>query len=160
MDQNLNKVEIKDKLISIFNDNKTIIYSIIGILAIILLSISFFKINSEKENNLVAEKYIKAGLYLAEIDKIGAIEDADLDKRAAELEAMLADPDSAAGPDDRKELDAINIVFTPLMHFLRSTNLKMKIVLFDELFSSVSVSSLRVSPNLLVFVPGIYIACV
>jgi hypothetical protein len=69
MDQNLNKVEIKDKLISIFNDNKTIIYSIIGILAIILLSISFFKINSEKENNLVAEKYIKAGLYLAEIDK-------------------------------------------------------------------------------------------
>ena len=63
MDQNLNKVEIKDKLISIFNDNKTIIYSIIGILAIILLSISFFKINSEKENNLVAEKYTKAGLY-------------------------------------------------------------------------------------------------
>jgi len=45
--------------------------------------------------------------YLAEIGKIGAIEDADLDKRAAELEAMLADPDSAAGPDDRKELDAI-----------------------------------------------------
>ena len=69
MDQNLNKVEIKDKLISIFNANKAIIYSITVILVIILLSISYFKINYEKENNLIAEKYIKAGLYLAEVDK-------------------------------------------------------------------------------------------
>jgi hypothetical protein len=69
MDQNLNKVEIKDKLISIFNANKAIIYSITVILVIILLSISYFKINYEKENNLIAEKYIKAGLYLADVDK-------------------------------------------------------------------------------------------
>jgi hypothetical protein len=69
MDQNLNKVEIKDKLISIFNANKAIVYSITVILVIILLSISYFKINYEKENNLIAEKYIKAGLYLAEVDK-------------------------------------------------------------------------------------------
>ena len=67
MEQNLNnKVELKDKLISFYNTNKYKLFVITGVLTIIFISFFFLKINSEKNNSLVAEKYIKAGLYLSE----------------------------------------------------------------------------------------------
>ena len=67
MEQNINnKIELKDKLISFYNTNKYKLFVITSLLAIILTSIFFLKINSEKNNALIAEKYIKAGLYLAE----------------------------------------------------------------------------------------------
>ena len=67
MQQNVdNKKELKDKLIIFFNKNRLKIFFFICTLIICLFSVSFWQINSEKKNNLIAEKYIKAGLYLSE----------------------------------------------------------------------------------------------
>ena len=67
MEQNVNnKIELKDKLISFYNTNKYKLFVIMGVLTIIFISFFFLKFNSEKKNSLVAEKYIKAGLYLSE----------------------------------------------------------------------------------------------
>ena len=67
MEQNINNnTELKDKFESFYNNNKYKIFVIICVLIIIFISIFFFKINYEKNNSLVAEKYIKAGLYLSE----------------------------------------------------------------------------------------------
>ena len=70
MQQNVdNKTELKDKLIIFFNKNRLKIYFFVGTLIIFLFSITFWQINNEKKNNLIAEKYIKAGLYLVSGDK-------------------------------------------------------------------------------------------
>jgi hypothetical protein len=70
MQQNVdNKKELKDKLIIFFNKNRLKIYFFVGTLIIFLFSITFWQINNEKKNNLIAEKYIKAGLYLVSGDK-------------------------------------------------------------------------------------------
>tara|TARA_B100001063_G_C16587478_1_gene463889 strand:- start:252 stop:761 length:510 start_codon:yes stop_codon:yes gene_type:complete len=67
MEQNINnKNELKDKLESFYNTNKYKIFVTLSVLIIIFISIFFLKINNEKNNSLVAEKYIKAGLYLSE----------------------------------------------------------------------------------------------
>ena len=59
------KIELKDRLASIYNENKLKIYLFIGVISIILISISIININNNITNKLIAEKYIKAGLYLA-----------------------------------------------------------------------------------------------
>ena len=65
MEQNENnKIELKDKLISFYNTNKIKIYIAIGILIIIIISLTSIKISNEKKNILIGNKYIKAGLYL------------------------------------------------------------------------------------------------
>jgi len=65
MEQNLNKkIELKDKLVSLYKENKLKIYSLIGILLIIFVTIIFININNKKNNNLISEKYVQAGLYL------------------------------------------------------------------------------------------------
>ena len=64
MDQNLNKkIELKDKLVTLFQENKLKIYSLIGILLVIFITIIFININNEKRNILISEKYVQAGLY-------------------------------------------------------------------------------------------------
>ena len=70
MEQNLNKkVELKDKLIVFYKENKLKIYFLISILIIIFVATIFINLNNEKKNNLISEKYIQAGLYLASDDK-------------------------------------------------------------------------------------------
>mgnify|MGYP006081269929 FL=1 len=65
MEQNLNKkIELKDKLVALYTENKLKIYFIIGILLIIFITIIFININNKKNNNLISEKYVQAGLYL------------------------------------------------------------------------------------------------
>ena len=65
MEQNLNKkIELKDKLVNLFKENKLKIFSLIGILSIVFITIIFININNEKRNILISEKYIQAGLYL------------------------------------------------------------------------------------------------
>ena len=65
MDQNLNKkIELKDKLVALFQENKLKIYSLIGILLVTFITIIFININNEKRNILISEKYVQAGLYL------------------------------------------------------------------------------------------------
>jgi hypothetical protein len=65
MEQNKNnKIELKDRLISFYNTNKIKIYIFIGILLLIIFSMAFITISNEKNNILIGNKYIKAGLYL------------------------------------------------------------------------------------------------
>ena len=52
-----NKEEIKDKLYNKFNNNKKKIYIFLGIFIISIISFNIIKINIEKENVLIAEKY-------------------------------------------------------------------------------------------------------
>ena len=59
-----NKIEIKDKIINFFNNNKAKIYIFIFILVTSLVLFSFLKFNNEKKNIIAAEKYIEAGIYL------------------------------------------------------------------------------------------------
>jgi|TARA_B110000914_G_C15496338_1_gene463463 hypothetical protein len=70
MEQNLNKkIELKDKLVALYTENKLKIYFIIGILLIIFITIIFININNEKKNNYISEKYVQAGLFLASDNK-------------------------------------------------------------------------------------------
>ena len=70
MEQNVsNKTELKDKLTYFYNTHKLKILLITGAFIMIVILFLFLKINSEKNNSLIAEKYIKAGLYLSENKK-------------------------------------------------------------------------------------------
>jgi hypothetical protein len=70
MEQNLdNKIELKDKFISLYNKNKSKIYLLIAFVFIAIISITVFKIIEERKNIAISEKYIKANLYLT-ADKI------------------------------------------------------------------------------------------
>ncbi len=66
MDHNFeNKIEFKDRLISLYNGNKKIIFlSTISIIVLALI-LTFLGIYNVKKNNLISEKYIQAGLYSA-----------------------------------------------------------------------------------------------
>ena len=75
MDQNVNnKISLKEKLLTFYNSNKLKIYSLIIVLLTILITIIFLKIDNKKQNNLTAEKYIQAGLYLTSKEKEKSIE--------------------------------------------------------------------------------------
>jgi hypothetical protein len=60
-----NKIEIKDKLVNFYNNNRLKIFSIIFIVLVSVIAFYLFKQNQIKKNNLVAEQYIKAGIYLS-----------------------------------------------------------------------------------------------
>ncbi len=64
-----NKEEIKDKLYNKFNNNKKKIYIFLGIFIISIISFNIIKINIEKENVLIAEKYSKAEIFYTLGDK-------------------------------------------------------------------------------------------
>ncbi len=66
MDNSLeNNTKFKEKLILFYNNNKYKIYLFMFVLLISIISIIAFNILKKKENNLMAEKYVQAGLYLA-----------------------------------------------------------------------------------------------
>ena len=66
MDQNLErKQELKNKIINFYNLNKVKVFFFILIFLIGVISTIFFKINSERKNILISDKYIQAGLYLS-----------------------------------------------------------------------------------------------
>ena len=67
-----NKLILKDKIINIYNFNKKKIYITFLILILITISTIFIKFKNERENNLIAEKYIKAGIYLSKDQKNNA----------------------------------------------------------------------------------------
>jgi hypothetical protein len=63
------KIEIKDKLNSFYLANKLKIYIIIFIVISSIISTNFFFIDKKKKNELIAEKYIEAGLFLSSKNK-------------------------------------------------------------------------------------------
>ena len=66
MEQNLeNKLDLRNRLINFFKNNKLKLLVFLIILALIIISVIFFKANNEKNNILTAEKYVRAGIFLA-----------------------------------------------------------------------------------------------
>ncbi|MDC1130306.1 hypothetical protein OAS59_00190 [Pelagibacteraceae bacterium] len=70
MEQNIEKKkEFKDKIILFYNKKKILIYSIIFIFFLAFIIGIFYSENVKKKNDLIAEKYIKAGLHLTSNNK-------------------------------------------------------------------------------------------
>ncbi len=72
MEQNLDKkLELKDKIVNFYNSNKVKIYILIFLILMSIFSLIFVNYKSQKNNYLIAEKFIQAGLYLSsnQIDK-------------------------------------------------------------------------------------------
>ena len=66
MDDSLDKnTDLKDRINNFFKKNKLKIYFLILTLIIILISMFLINKNQIKNNYLISEKYIKAGLYLS-----------------------------------------------------------------------------------------------
>jgi len=63
------KIEFKDKLNNYYLENKLKIYIIIFIVISSIISTNFFFIDKKKKNELIAEKYIEAGLLLSSKNK-------------------------------------------------------------------------------------------
>ena len=64
-----NNRELKDKIWNFYTSNKLKIFSIILVILLAFFSFFFVKYSNEKKNIAIAEKYIKAGLYLTSSDK-------------------------------------------------------------------------------------------
>jgi len=66
MDQNLERTqELKNKIVNFYHLNKVKVLLFILILIIGVISTVFLKINNERKNVLISDKYIQAGLYLS-----------------------------------------------------------------------------------------------
>lgn len=65
MDESFNKtVNLKDKLTYFYNKNKLTIFILLGVTIIAIAITVFNDINSKTKNKLIADKYVKAGIYL------------------------------------------------------------------------------------------------
>jgi len=66
MDQSLDKkIEVKDKLISLYNRHKFKFYLVIFILFLAVATFLFLDENKKKNNKIISEKYVQAGLLMA-----------------------------------------------------------------------------------------------
>ena len=66
MEENIEKKqELKSRFIHFFDKNKFKFFILISLIVIAIFALSLFQINVKKKNSLIAEKYIQAGIYLA-----------------------------------------------------------------------------------------------
>ena len=66
MEENIEKKqELKSKLIHFFDKNKFSFFILISLIVIAIFALSLLQINVKKKNSLIAEKYIQAGIFLA-----------------------------------------------------------------------------------------------
>ncbi len=66
MEENIEKKqELKSRLIHFFDKNKFRFFILISLIVIAIFALSLFQINVKKKNSLIAEKYIQAGIFLA-----------------------------------------------------------------------------------------------
>ena len=73
MDQNLDrKIDTKDKIFFFLKENKRKLFLLIFLFIFFISLLIFLKINNEKKTDLISEKYIEAGLYLASKDNENA----------------------------------------------------------------------------------------
>jgi len=73
MENNLeNKTDINNKLSNFYRLNKLKIFTIIIIIFVVVISIFFLKHMNKKNNILIAEKYVEAGLQLSKNNKENA----------------------------------------------------------------------------------------
>ncbi len=66
MDQNLVKQDYRSKLIQFYNQNKIKLLSLLIFLILILVSVFLINQNNKKNNELIAEKYVQAGIYITD----------------------------------------------------------------------------------------------
>ena len=59
------KSDIKSKLTDFFNENRLKIFTLILIVILIFISFTYIQHSNNKKNELIAEKYIQAGLHLS-----------------------------------------------------------------------------------------------
>ena len=64
-----NKFDWKEKFVSLYKKNKLALYLLSASLLITVFLFLFLKINNEKKKSLISEKYIVAGLFLADGNK-------------------------------------------------------------------------------------------
>lgn len=70
MEQNLdNNQNLKDKLFTFYKNNKKKIYISFLILIIVTIFLFYLKIKNEKQNILISERFVEAGIYLASNEK-------------------------------------------------------------------------------------------
>tara|TARA_Y100000591_G_scaffold310822_1_gene313527 strand:- start:2404 stop:2913 length:510 start_codon:yes stop_codon:yes gene_type:complete len=60
-----NKIEIREKIINFYNKNKLKIFFLAGAVLLFFIFIIFLNINKNQKNNLIAEKYIQANIFLS-----------------------------------------------------------------------------------------------
>ena len=66
MEENIEKKqELKSRFKYFFDKNKFKFFILISLIVIAIFALSLFQINVKKKNSLIAEKYIQAGIYLA-----------------------------------------------------------------------------------------------
>ena len=66
MEENIEKKqELKSRFLHFFDKNKFKFFILISLIVIAIFALSLFQINVKKKNSLIAEKYIQAGIYLA-----------------------------------------------------------------------------------------------
>ena len=66
MEENIEKKqELKSRLIHFFDKNKFKFFILISLIVITIFALLLFQSNFKKKNSLIAEKYIQAGIYLA-----------------------------------------------------------------------------------------------
>ena len=71
MDENLDKKKVNNnKFINFYHKYKIKIYFSIAVILTIAFSSIFFNIYKNNKNNMISEKYIEAGLYLAKENKL------------------------------------------------------------------------------------------
>ena len=62
----------KEKILKFYNKNKIIIFSLIGIIFLAVIIITFYFESQEKKKNIIAQNYVEAKVYLQNNDKIKA----------------------------------------------------------------------------------------
>jgi len=73
MDQNLDrKIDTKNKIFFFLKENKKKLFLLIFLFIFFISLLFFLKIDNEKKIDLISEKYIEAGLYLASKDNENA----------------------------------------------------------------------------------------
>ena len=66
MEENIEKKqELKSRFKYFFDKNKFKFFILISLIVIAIFALSLFQINVKKKNSLIAEKYIQAGIFLA-----------------------------------------------------------------------------------------------
>ena len=66
MEENIEKKqELKSRFIHFFDKNKFKFFILTSLIVIAIFALSLFQINVKKKNSIIAEKYIQAGIYLA-----------------------------------------------------------------------------------------------
>ena len=73
MEENIEKKQkLKSRLIDFFDKNKSKLYILISLIILTFLIFSLYQINIKKKNSVIAEKYIQAGIFLANKNNVDA----------------------------------------------------------------------------------------